>query len=99
MYLALSQLGPGPGDLDTSPQRGADGARPGAGPLAQSGWSAARKPDTTEGHAQGTEKKSSRLFSRHYHHIAVCAHVINALIVIKSVLYHLHCILYLTVHY
>lgn len=55
VYLALPQLGSVPWIPDTSSQRGVGWARFGAGSLAQSGWSAARKPDTTEGRAQGTE--------------------------------------------
>lgn len=53
LYVAVSQLGPGSGFPDASPQRRAAGARHGAGPMVQRGWSAPRKSDTAEGHAEG----------------------------------------------
>lgn len=52
-YVAVSQLGPGPGLPDASPQRRAAGAWHGAGPMVQRGRSAPRKSDTAEGHAKG----------------------------------------------
>lgn len=51
--VAVSQLGPGSGVPDPSPQRCAGGPRHGAGPLVQPGRSAARESDTAEGHAKG----------------------------------------------
>lgn len=62
MCAAVPQLGPGPGVLDSSPQRGADGARPGAGPLVQPGGGAARESDPNESHAEGTTNKQPPLF-------------------------------------
>lgn len=57
VHAAVSQLGSGPGVFDSSPQRGANGARPGAGPLVQPGGGAARESNPNEGHAEGTTNK------------------------------------------
>lgn len=54
-FLALPQLGPGPWVLDTSSPGSTDWAGLSAGSLVKSGWSAAREPDPTEGHIQGTD--------------------------------------------
>lgn len=66
MYIcvcaAVPQLGSGLGLLDSSPQRSANGAWPGAGPLVQPGGGAARESSPNEGDAEGTTNKQPPLF-------------------------------------
>lgn len=60
---AVPQLGSGPWLLDSSPQGGANGAWPGAGPLVQPGGGAARESGPDEGDAEGTSDELSILSS------------------------------------
>lgn len=63
LCVAVSQLGPGPGLPDASPQRRAAGARHAAGPLVQPGRSAPRKSDPAEGHPEGRSSPGVSAYS------------------------------------